>query len=428
MRAPYDPSKPLDGLTRRSLLLASGVTGATALLAGCSGMSLDDVLRRGDQAAGGAASASGAGTPILVVVTLYGGNDGLNTVVPYADPAYHSARPELAYPAEQVLRLDDTAGLNPSLPTFAAAWRERQLAVVRGVGYPKPDHSHFRSMDIWQTASPDHPVGTGWLGRWLDAEKGDPLLAVSLGETLPPLAVGEGVTAVALTDHRAARRAAAVERLETAYAVSDPADPPAMRAASEAYAALRRSSTVLSPIAATPAEGRDGEAPATGTGGHSDSSIEGQLALVATCIRAGVPTRAYVVSQPGFDSHTQERAQGEFLLSHLDAAVKGFRAALAGTPREKDVVMMIHSEFGRRVRANASQGTDHGTASNVLLLGHRVSPGFHGEQPSLTDLVDGDLKVGIDFRSVYGEIAEKLLGVGADRVVPSPQRSIGVLA
>lgn len=451
MRPDDDSSQPMGGMTRRSLLKASGVIGAGALLAGAAGITLHELLASGDSdgSGGSAASAAGAGTPILVVVTLYGGNDGLGLLVPYADPAYHDARPELAYTADEVLKLDDGLGLNRKLPAFARLWQDRRLAIVRGVGYPHPDHSHFRSMDIWQTASPDHPIGTGWLGRWLDAAKGDPLLAVSLGETLPPLAVGATATAVALVPEKADRKTGrAGAALRQGYANADPADPVATRAAAQAYATLLRSEQTFAPAltatsagadpnagpsggatggATDPADAPD-QAAATATGGHGRSSIESQLALVARCIRAGVPTRAYAVSQPGYDSHTQERAIQEGLFGQLDAAVAGFFAALAGTPRERDVVLMIHSEFGRRVRANASQGTDHGTAAPVLLVGSRVAPGFHCDQPSLTELDGGDLKATCDFRSIYGELAEKVLGVDAGRVVPQPTPSLGVLA
>ena len=130
---------------------------------------------------------------------MYGGNDGINTVIPYADNAYHDARPELAYAPGDVLHLDGQLGLNPALKGLAQQWNSRKLAIVRGVGYPQPDHSHFRSMDIWQTASPSEPVSTGWIGRWLDATGNDPLRAVNIGSVLPPLAVGEKCTAAALT-------------------------------------------------------------------------------------------------------------------------------------------------------------------------------------------------------------------------------------
>ena len=171
-----------------------------------------------------------------MLVTLYGGNDGLNTVVPYADPAYHDARPELAYSAEEVLHLDGQLGLNPAMTGLAALWKEKKLAIVRGVGYPKPDRSHFRSMDIWQTASPATPVTSGWVGRWLDAAGDDPLLAVNIGEVLPPLAVGARATAAALSVGKSTSSAMTAAVLK-GFASADAADGPAARLVVASYAA-----------------------------------------------------------------------------------------------------------------------------------------------------------------------------------------------
>src|SRR3954451_1445516 len=154
----------MDTFTRRKFLITSGVVGAAGLAAGGAAYALRDILvTAGDRP---------ADAKTLVLVTLYGGNDGLNTVIPYADPAYHDARPELAYRPEEVLHLDGQLGLNPGMKGFAGLFGEKRLAIVRGVEYPKPDHSHFRSMDIWQTGSPSGPAHTGWLGRWLDATGG----------------------------------------------------------------------------------------------------------------------------------------------------------------------------------------------------------------------------------------------------------------
>jgi uncharacterized protein (DUF1501 family) len=176
----------MDTQTRRKFLLASGVTGATALAAGAGTLALRDLLDESGHHAG----AETAVADTLVVVTLYGGNDGLNTVVPHTDPAYRAARPGLAYGSEQVLPLDQTLGLNPALAGLKRMWDDKRLAIVLGVGYPKPDHSHFRSMDIWQTAVPDAPVGNGWIGRWLDATDAAPATAVSFEPVLPPLLAG----------------------------------------------------------------------------------------------------------------------------------------------------------------------------------------------------------------------------------------------
>src|SRR5690348_12879796 len=180
---------------RRKFLIASAGAGAVGLLGGVGALTLPDLLHHSRHQAPLA-----AGSGVLVIVTLYGGNDGLSTLVPYADNAYHDARPELAYAPDEVLHLDDQLGLNPALRGLNSLWTDHELAVVRGVGYPKQDRSHFRSMDIWQTASPDQPVKTGWIGRWLDATGDDPLRAVNIGAVLAPLGIGEKRVAAALSD------------------------------------------------------------------------------------------------------------------------------------------------------------------------------------------------------------------------------------
>jgi uncharacterized protein (DUF1501 family) len=187
----------VDTVSRRKFLLASAVVGGGALVAGGTAWSIWDILATANN------PGRGPGDLTLVVVTLYGGNDGLATVIPFADPAYHDARPGLSYTADQVLRLDDTIGLNPALKGLQQLYSGKRLAIIRGVGYPNPDHSHFRSMDIWQTGHPDRPATTGWLGRWLDAVGGDPRMAVSFEPVLPPLLAGDHSAGAAVPTDRA---------------------------------------------------------------------------------------------------------------------------------------------------------------------------------------------------------------------------------
>ncbi len=410
--APTRPDRPMDGLTRRTLLRASGVVGATALLAGAARVGWEDVMQRA------ASTPLTPGTPILVLVTMYGGNDGLNTVVPYADPAYHDARPGLAYPPEKVLHLDAELGLNPGLTGLAQLWQDRRLAVIRGVGYPRPDHSHFRSMDIWQTASPQTPVPSGWIGRWLDVAGGDPLLALNIGDVLPPLAVGNTSTAAALSTGPARRRAPSGDAVIGLLARPDPADTQAAAQVAASYAAVQRVEATFAPALGG----------GTSTGPGDRSSLATQLDLVARCIQAGAPTRVYAVSVSGFDTHADELVAQQAQLTSVDRALTGFGTALAGHARAADVVVMAYSEFGRRVKANASEGTDHGTAGPVFVMGDRVRGGFHGDQPSLTDLDDGDLRTTTDFRAVYGELLATVLGTDPARVLDTHPAPLGFLA
>jgi uncharacterized protein (DUF1501 family) len=387
-------------MSRRQFLISSGVVGGVALAAGATGISMHDVKTAGKQAP------LVAGTKILVLVTMYGGNDGLNTVIPYTDKAYYAGRPELAYAQADVLPLADDLGLNPSMTGFKKLYDAGQLAVVRGVGYPNADRSHFKSMSIWQTGSPDSPQVTGWLGRWLDANGADPLLAVNVGPVLPPMLAGQkcagaalpSAGGVALPDGRYGSGLRALD------AVSKSSPPLIQRVA--------QSGTDLFRVATT-----FGGALTSSSGGAAGGDLAGQLDIVGRCIAANAPTRVYSVQLGGFDTHADEKGTQSTLLGQLDAAVSGFLAKVGAGPHGKDVVVALYSEFGRRVAANGSQGTDHGTASNVFIAGAAVKGGMYGDQPSLTDLSMDDLKYNVDFRSVYSTLLEGVLAADAGQVL-----------
>jgi uncharacterized protein (DUF1501 family) len=392
-------------MNRRRFLIASAGVGAAGLLSTAVAVKWPDLMR----AAHDRPLAEGAG--VLVIVSLYGGNDGINTLIPYADNAYHDARPELAYAPGDVIRLDEQLGLNPALKGLAQLWNQRQLAIVRGVGYPQPDHSHFRSMDIWQTASPAEPVSTGWIGRWLDATGDDPLRAVNIGPVLPPLAVGAKFTAAALSPGGGAAAAGKFDTIMDALGHDDPYDTPAMAAVCKAYRAARTTDTTFTSV--KPSD-------------KQRNSLATQLSIVAGAVKARVPTRVYTVQLGGFDTHANERGTQQRLLQTFDEAVSPFLQQVAGS----NVVFMAYSEFGRRVRANASQGTDHGTAGPVFVAGTPGGPvkgGFYGEGPSLTNLDNGDLKSTTDFRDIYYELLSRAVGTDPTPSVGAGRKSLGFL-
>jgi uncharacterized protein (DUF1501 family) len=382
------------------------------------------------------------GAGVLVVLTLYGGNDGLNTVIPAGDPVYQSARPELAYRPEDVLSLGDGLGLNPGMTGFKALWDAHRLAIVRGVSYPKPDRSHVRSMDIWQTASPDHPQPTGWLGRWLDVTGRDPLRAVSLEPVLPPMLAGATTAGAALPLSGLALPSGPVGAAFAALGSPADGEPPAQAMAARAITDLHRAAsafgpglTQVDPIAATsPGSGasatpkKPGKSGAGGKRAGDGGGLAAQLGVVASCVEMGAPTRAYSVSIGGFDTHTGERATQQRLLTEVDQAVSGFLNRMAGSARGQGVVLVAYSEFGRRVAANANQGTDHGTAGPVFVAGPRVRGGFIGAQPSLTDLDNGDLKPTTDFRDVYATLLSDVLGSDPEPVVGVGRARLPLLA
>jgi uncharacterized protein (DUF1501 family) len=405
----------MDTLTRRRFLIGSGVAGGAALAAGAGVLTLKDIL----DTAGRDDRPADAKT--LVMVTLYGGNDGLNTVIPYADSAYHDARPDLGYGADEVLHLDDTLGLNPGMKGFQRLFAANRLAIVRGIGYPKPDHSHFRSMDIWQTGQPQRPGNTGWLGRWLDGTGGDPRHAVSFEPVLPPLLAGASTAgaAVPLTAARpAAARNAAADQQIAGFGKPAPGEPPLQARAARAYADLIEVDAMVHGVAARPSAAPTDEPDqpqATATGGHT--ALDAQLDLVARCVEANVMTRVFSVSLGGFDLHANEKEAQQRLLSQLDSAVTGFVDRMARTDAGRRVVVAIYSEFGRRVRANASDGTDHGTASDFFVLGAPVRGGFYGAQPGLGDLDRGDLKYTTDFRDAYAALLRGVLDTDPAKVL-----------
>jgi uncharacterized protein (DUF1501 family) len=401
---------PMPAVNRRKFLIASAGLGAAGLLSGTMAISWPDLMRAAQD------RPLAKGTGILVIVTLYGGNDGVNTVIPYAANAYHDARPELAYAPTEVLHLDDQLGLNPALRGLAQLWNEQKLAIVRGVSYPRPDHSHFRSMDIWQTASPTEPVATGWIGRWLDATGDDPLRAVNIGSVLPPLTVGEKCTAAALS---ASSAPVAKERFTAtldALGVDDPTDTPAMAAVCAAYRATRIADTAFAPVQAS----ADG-------GKKTAKGLAAQLDVVASAVKARVPAQVYTVQLGGFDTHADERETQQRLLQTFDEAVSPFLRDMAADPYGRNVVLVAYSEFGRRVAANASQGTDHGTAGPVFVAGNAIKGGFYGEEPDLSDLDNGDLKPTTDFRDVYYELLTKTLKTDPVPSVGAGRQSLGFL-
>jgi uncharacterized protein (DUF1501 family) len=400
---------PMPDLSRRKFLVASAGLSAASLLSGACAVSWPDLMREAKQRP----LAEGSG--VLVIVTLYGGNDGINTVIPYADNAYHDARPELAYAPNDVLNLDGQLGLNPALKGLAQQWQNQKLAIVRGVSYPQPDHSHFRSMDIWQTASPEEPVSTGWIGRWLDATGNEPLRAVNIGSVLPPLAVGEKCTAAALTPSEKPESTVKFAATMDALGADDPNDTPAMAAVCDAYRATRTTDTTFGAIKPS------------GEKGEKHNSLAGQLSMVAAAVKAAVPTRVYAVQLGGFDTHADEKTTQQRHLQTLDEAVTPFLQQMAGDRYGKNVVLLAYSEFGRRVKANASQGTDHGTAGPVFVAGAPVKGGFYGDEPSLTDLDNGDLKPTTDFRDVYYELLSQTLRTDPTPSVGAGRRSLGFL-
>jgi len=350
-----------------------------------------------------------ANTPILVVVTLYGGNDGLNTVIPYNDSLYFSSRPGLTYPVSQMLPLDAELALNPAMSGMKTLWDEQKLAIVRGVGYPKPDYSHFSSMAKWQTGSPNNYLNTGWIGRWLDTQKDDPMLAISLGSVLPPLFVGAKRSGSALPlGGLVIPRGMIANQLQK---ISKPSktDSALMAASATAMRNLFAVSNDVQPVLKAPAPVASDLPTVNGGNAGGDNNLAQQFDVVSKLIAVDSPTKVWSVSLGGFDTHANEANAQAALLGVVSSSIYRFMSQLKSTTRSNDVTILVYSEFGRRVVANGSQGTDHGTSGPLFVIGNTVKGGFYGDQPSLNKLINGDLAVTTDFRDVYATVLERVL-------------------
>ena len=362
-------------------------------------------------------TATGRDGPILVILQLSGGNDGLNTVIPYADDAYHRARPRIGVPAKSVLRLSDQVGLNPRMPKLAALYVEGKATVLQGVGYPNPNRSHFRSMEIWQTASDSNRVERhGWLGRYFDncCRGEDPAVGVSLGEQMPEAFSASQPMGIALKNPGRFRFAEGSEVMEDAAADSTDAGGSVGALAGNTTSDLD-AFHYIERVALDAQVSSDRIADIVRrhpiTGNYPRTRLGQDFQLVSQLIAGGMPTRIYYVSFGGFDTHANQTGTHDQLLGQLDDALAAFAADMRAQGNFDRVLLLTFSEFGRRVAENGSGGTDHGTAAPMFLLGGGIRPGLGGVAPSLADLDAGDLKYTVDFRSVYATLLERWLHV-----------------
>ncbi len=347
-----------------------------------------------------AAKGAGAGAGRLVLVTLYGGNDALNTVVPVSDPQYASLRGDLALDPAALQPLDADFALHPALAGCKQLWDARQLAIVHGVGFADLDRSHFHCMDVWQAGS-ETEHDTGWVGRWLDAHGNDPLDAVNVGRNLPLLMRGAKKSAAVVPASRFELPGDAALRTHL-QALSKPSkDRPALASdvATSTADLLAVVGEVGPLVAKDPGDQLEGETLGT------------RMQAVAAMIEAQLPTRVYAVDLSSFDTHANQAATHETLLKELDDALHAFVTRVQDRP----VTVAVYSEFGRRVVPNASGGTDHGHGGVMLLAGN-VRAGHYGDPPALSKLDDGDLATTTDYRAVLGGLLEDVVGTDSTDV------------
>ena len=360
---------------------------------------------------------------ILVVIQMGGGNDGLNTVIPYGNDAYYRARPGLAVPQKDVLKVTDDIGFHPSLVRLKELYDQGALAVVQGVGYPNPSRSHFKSMEIWQTADPEgRVVRYGWIGRYFDSKCpvcGQPAVGVNVGPAMPLAMAAQSGMGVSLETPEAFQWMASFDgigekeeqelfRLLNAPAVLTGGGEP------ETIDFLRH--TAMN--AYVSAEQVRGAVRAYKGGiDYASTPFATSMKLIAQMIAGRLPTKVYYAHITGFDTHAAQRGAHANLLQQLAEGVAAFYRDLEAQGNADRVVVLAFSEFGRRVAENGSGGTDHGTAAPMFIFGKPIKPGLYGQQPNLTDLTDGDLKHAVDFRSVYATILDRWLGTDPQKIL-----------
>lgn len=376
-------------------------------------------------------SAHAATTPrTLVAIHLNGGNDTLNTVVPWADPRYYTVRGPVALDRNLVLRLDDRRALHPALTGIKALWDRQKVAIVHGVGYPDFDYSHFQAMEIYWTADTKRSTFTGWLGRGLDVAAGatttplDPLTAASIGWGGSPSLVARNVTAPLLPQNPdwyrlPSRNTAQLDALKRVLQ-----QPPST--SNLLYDGFLRNSRAATQVLDTVTAAGDLTTPVA----YPDNGFARGLKFAAQLVRQDEDVRVVALEQGSYDTHENQLAQQAQSLGELSAGVKAFFDDLEANGMANRVLILLWSEFARRVEPNAQNGTDHGSAQAMILIGNGVRAGFVGNPPSLAaaDLIDdGNLPMAVDFRQLYGTVLDRWLGIDSRTVLGASYPALPVL-
>ncbi|MCH8349283.1 MAG: DUF1501 domain-containing protein [Chloroflexi bacterium] len=358
--------------------------------------------------------------PLLVVVQLTGGNDYMNTVIPYGDPLYQDNRPTVGIPVGQVLPIDDHLGFNPAMQPIKDLYDQDKVAVINGIGYPNPNRSHFRAMDIWHTCEPDKIANEGWLGRVirdLDPNAENVLTGVNFGRGLPRAMALSGVPVASV---------AVLENYGVLTGIADPQQRTgALELFARMYAPVSGTGPVMDYLGRTGLDALKGAdvlktAPSLyqSTVEYADSPIGQNLQGIAKVLLAGLGTRIFYTQQAGYDTHASQTTVQPKLLGELAQGIRDFCADLREHEASDNVLIFVFTEFGRRVKDNGS-GTDHGSGGMAMAIGDPVNGGLHGEFPSMKqeDLLEGDLRFNVDFRGVYSTMVERWLGLDPVSIV-----------
>ena len=359
--------------------------------------------------------------PVLVVVQLSGGNDYLNTVIPYNDPTYYDNRPTIRYDQDEILPVDNDLAFNPQMGALKDIYDQGDLAVIHGVGWEESTRSHFRAMDIWHTAEPDKVGMEGWLGRairQLDPESENPVTAVNVGYGLPRALVAPNASVASVADLEAYGMLSSVEQKQKREDL--------LKRFANMYAPAIGSSQVMDYIGQTGLDALKGADMLKVAPGNYDSDIEydsanplaQKLRDVSRIHLAGLGTRIFYTEHGGFDTHASQASNHPKLWNEVSTAIGDFWQDIKEHNADENVVMFVFSEFGRRVKENGS-GTDHGAGGVAMAIGSGINGGMHGEYPKIRAeaLVEGDLAPSIDFRSTYTTLLEDFFNIDGEPIV-----------
>ncbi len=377
-----------------------------------------DVYR---QAQGGKA----ASDTVLVVCQFSGGNDGLNTVVPYANKTYYRLRPMIGIPESKVLKLTDDLGLNPGLTGLAELYKQGKVAIIQNVGYPQPNRSHFKSMEIWQSASPESNLKYGWLGRHFDQELRhhplNPVVALGLSTDQPLALAGQDASIpcfASLADLRNMIGDADSERMLREIQGADAANGTATRAVQNA------SKSALDAISILQKQISTYKSQST----YANDSFGNGFKQIAQLVATSPATRVVYFQAGGFDTHARQADTHQRLLASFGNAINTFQKEMEAVGKADKVVTLVFSEFGRRAQENASLGTDHGAAAPMFLIGNKIKGGLHGPIPDLDNLREGDIQHTQDFREVYSATLDHWMGGDSETVLGQKFKAVDVFA
>jgi len=363
-----------------------------------------------------------SGDKVLIVVQLSGGNDGLNTVVPYGMGKYYDVRPNISIKPNEIIPLTGQIGLNPNMTGLAELYKQGKLAIVQAAGYNNPNRSHFRSIEIWQTACPDRIRETGWLGRYLDQtcankSKTDTLLsAVNVDTVLPKTLSANKVIVPSVANVNDFRF-----QVDPDFPQDRQAQISAFKDIYNNFSLQRPYVDLLRKVGLEANSASDYLLNVTknyrGSQTYPETEFARGLKFIAQMITGGVNSRLYSISLNGFDTHTNQQLVQNRLIKQLSEGLTSFHLDLNQQGVADDVLILVFSEFGRRVAENNGRGTDHGTAEPVFILGNGVKGSIIGDHPSLTNLDDGDLRHKIDFRSIYATILDRWLKADSQSIL-----------